>query len=227
MVAGAASLTVVFVLAYIMLRLSAGLAPQADAYRRADNRQTLGTHSRFIVYDFSRGSSVAVDMVCVKVSRHAAVYAEPALTLAPGLVDRIGTEFDDNIFPLNKAGLAPPALMGLNGTKMTKILLLEERRGRSANGKKMLAGYYTQQNEQLRAYQSASNQAKIVHVFVGNFDVDQDDIMDTVAHETRHLTNWAETRNNVGMAISGLFALATVITLYLGLSHMYLRSFAA
>ncbi len=227
MVASAAALAIVFVLAYVMLRLSAGLAPQIDAYRVADTQQNAGRHSRFIVYDFSRRESVAVDMICEKVSRHAVVYREASVQLPAGLADRIGTEFDDNVYPSNQRALAPAAVMGVSGEKRTTILLLNESRGRSPNGKKMLAGYYTQQNEQLRAYQSASNQAKIVHVFIGNFDVDQDDIMDTVAHETRHLTNWAETRNNVGIAISALFALATVITLYLGLSHMYLRSFAA
>lgn len=228
MIAIAATLAVGFILAYILLRLSADSTPQSAALRRANSQAKVGLSRHFFVYDFSKNARVDVAMICVKVSRHAVIYKEPAIRLRPELIDRIGTEFDENVYPLNVSALAPPALKGLSGETRTTILLLAESRGRSVDGKKSaLAGYYSSENEQLRAYRSESNQAKIVHVFVGQFDVDEDDVVDTVAHETRHLTNWAETRNNVGMAISALFALATVITLYLGLSHIYRRSFAA
>jgi hypothetical protein len=220
------ALTAILVLAVLGSTLDRTLGWQKPAAGRNNKKIIVGAARDFFVYDYSKDKKVSVKLTCVKISRHAIIYKEPSVGLPKDIIDRIGTEFDEDIYPVNRRLLAPPALMGLTGENRVTILLLDEFRGRPANAKApSVNGYYSQENERLQVYQSESNQAKLINIFVSRYNVSGDDVMTTVAHEIWHLTNWAQTRNNVGLIIGGLFAFATVLTLYLGLSHLYLRSF--
>jgi len=200
--------------------------PETAAVRPSAIAASVGAKHDFYVFDFSSDNRVKVATECVAVGKHSVIYKELSVKTAPTLIARITEEFDENIFPVNRELLENGGMMGLNNGSRVNILLLDAARGRPANVKRpTVAGYYSQENERLQAYKTESNQAKIIHVFIGGYGVSEDDVAETVAHETRHLKNWAITKSNVGLSISSLFAIATVLTLYLGLSHLYARSF--
>ena len=220
------ALTAILMLAWLGSTLDRDLGWQKTPNGPVDKHVSVGQGRNFFVYDYSQDKKVSVRLVCVKVSRHAIIYKEPSVVLDAAIIDRVGTEFDEDIYPVNRVLLAPPALMGLTGETRVTILLLNEFRGRPSDAKALpVMGYYSQENERLSLYKSESNQAKLINIFVARYNVSGDMVMETVAHEIWHLTNWAQTRNNVGLIIGGLFAFATVLTLYLGLSHLYTRSF--
>ncbi|MFA5867256.1 MAG: hypothetical protein WC891_04765 [Actinomycetota bacterium] len=180
----------------------------------------------FYVYDYALKKEVRVAARCVRIGKSSVVCVEPSVTLSSTLLDRIRDDFDESIYN-NAIGTAPAdKYKNLNLTNKIVILLLEAKRGRIPEaGVKQVAGYYSKLNEQARFYNAESNQARIIHVFIEPRNINDDSIMETVAHEARHLKNWSKTRNNVGLIIGSLFAIATVATLYLGLSHLYFRSF--
>lgn len=186
-----------------------------------------GSRRSFYIFDFSRNQEIPLEMVCARLGRYCLIYKEPDLKVSDGLLDRISVEFDEDIYPAIGEPLAPSRGMGLDGETRVAIVLLKASRGEQpgTNGR-AYGGYYTSANEQLGLYQEKSNEAKIIHIFIPQRSVDEDHVLELVAHETRHLKNWVMTKTNTGFALGGLFAVATVMTLYLGLSRLYFRSFS-
>ncbi len=187
----------------------------------------VGQKRNFFVFDNSLNQEAKVPMTCVWVSRASAIYQEQDMAIPRELLARIEQEIAGQRYLIAGGILAPGRPMGLNWDERVTVLLLDSVRGRPADAQKMpLAGYYTNVNERLKLYEADSNEAKLIHVFVDLRWMNEEDIAGTVAHEMRHLRNWSEAKNNVGLAISGLFAIATVLTLYLGLSAVYTRGFS-
>jgi hypothetical protein len=220
----ALALVLVFGVAYTI----AGLDGKSAANRvrmRGGSRAVLGKAKDFNVFDYSRDRVVTVAAVCVRIGESAAIFKEPEVAMSDEMLDRIRDDFDDIIFPANKQ-LGETGLLGLNGEKKLSILLLQGYRGADPDKPgQVVAGYFSNENEQLAAFRKESNQAKVIHLFVPESIADEDDVIDTVAHETRHLKNWQIAKKNIGIIISLVFAAATVMTLYLAISHMYGRSF--
>ena len=187
-----------------------------------------GSRRSFYVFDFSKNKEIPLEMVCARLGRHSLIYKEPDLKVSDSLLGRIRIEFDEDIYPAIGETLAPSRGMGLDGETRVAILLLKASRGEQPgeNGR-AYGGYYTSVNEQLGLYREKSNEAKIIHIFVPQRSVDEDHILKLVAHETRHLENWATTKTNTGYILGGFFAMATIMTLYLALSRLYFRSFSA
>ncbi len=180
----------------------------------------------FYVYDYALNKEIKVATKCLRVGKYSVICAEPSLMVPGDVLDRIRTEFDESIY---QNGIGKPTSVeytNMNPTGKVVILLLAAKRGWTPEtGVKEVAGYYSKLNEQARLYNSESNQARIIHVFIEPRNINGDTVMETVAHEARHLKDWSATRNNVGLVIGSLFAFATVATIYLGLSHLYFRSF--
>lgn len=188
---------------------------------------TIGAERTFNIYDYSLDKRVMVKMVCVSVGRHSIIYKEPLVKTTQTLLRRITTEFDENIYPADRSQFLGKPIMGMGNEDKIIMLLLNSKRGLPADLKaKVVSGYYSQDNEQLKLYKSESNEARIIHIFVGGLYTNEDSVIETVAHEARHLKNWDITKNNVGLIIGSLFAIATIMTLYLVLSNLYLRSFS-
>ncbi|MFH1736982.1 MAG: hypothetical protein ABH838_03715 [Actinomycetota bacterium] len=180
----------------------------------------------FYIFDFSRNKEIPLEMVCARLGRYSVIYKEPDLAVSDSLLDRIRVEFDEDIYPVVGGPLAPSRGMGLDGETRVTILLLKASLGEQpGTSGRAYGGYYSSANEQLGLYREKSNEAKIIHIFITQRSIDEDHVLELVAHETRHLKNWAMTKTNTGYALGGLFAAATVMTLYLGLSRLYIRSF--
>jgi hypothetical protein len=219
---------IVFLTALTFIYIDKKYAEPVDEHLTAARASVaVGTVKTFNVYDYSLARRVKVKMICAAVGEHSIIYKENTVNASPALLSRIKTEFDSDIYPANKQQFLGRTIMGISKEDKIVMLLLNSKRGRPpGNVNKIVSGYYTQDNEQLKLYKSESNEARIIHIFIGSYLVDGDSVMETVAHETNHLKNWDITKNNVGLIIGSFFAIATVMTLYLGLSNLYLRSFS-
>ncbi len=186
----------------------------------------VGQARDFYVYDFAQNRQIKVAARCVRIGKYSVICVEPKLMVPGDILDRIRAEFDESIY---QTGIGKPPtdkFLNMYPTSKVVILLLAAKHGRiQETGVKEVAGYYSKLNEQARLYNTESNQAKIIHVFIEPRNINGDTVMETVAHEARHLKDWSATRDNVGLVIGSLFAFATVVTMYLGLSHLYFRSF--
>jgi len=219
----AVALSVLFAASFILakedqLDVSANqIVPSSSRYDR------VGDTREFNIYDYSGDRNITLPMECIRIGRYVRIYKESTVDVTDGLLNRIRDEFDYNIYPANK-NFAGTGLLSINGDDRLSVLLLRGYRGRPANlGKKAVAGYYSQENEQLTAYRNYSNESKIIHVFIDESGVTEEAVIGTVVHETRHLKNWGIAKTNVGFLMGGIFAIATILTLYLGLSHLYVR----
>ena len=222
------AMLVVFCLALSLMFLDGMFFKSKDTEISAARRSAkIGAKKTFTVYDYSLEKRVKVNMMCAAISKHSIIYKEDTIKTPQALLSRITTEFDENIYPANSSQFLGKTIMGLVNEDKIVMLLLNDRRGRPADvTQKVVSGYYSQDNEQLKFYKSESNEARIIHIFVGHFYNNDDLVIETVAHEARHLRNWSITKNNIGLIIGSLFAVATIMTFYLGLSNLYLRSFS-
>ena len=187
-----------------------------------------GSRRLFYVFDFSKNKEIPLEMVCARLGRYSLIYKEPDLKVSNNLLDRIRVEFDEDIYSIVGGSLAPSQGMGLDGETRVAILLLKASRGEQpGDNSRAYGGYYTSANEQLGLYREKSNEAKIIHIFIPQRSVDEDHVLELIGHEMQHMKNWATTKTNTGYILGGLFAMATIMTLYLALSRLYFRSFSA
>lgn len=222
------AMLIVFCLALSLMFLDSKIFEPGDTQTSSARRAVIiGTTKVFSVYDYSLEKRVKVNMICASIGDHSIIYQEPSINPSRTLLNRITSEFDEDIYPAYKNQFLGKAIMETGKEDKIIMLLLNNKRGRPADLKqRVVAGYYSQDNEKLKAYKSESNEARIIHIFIGKYSTSSDAVLGTVAHEARHLKNWSITKNNVGLIIGSLFAAATVLTLYFVLSNLYLRSFA-
>lgn len=181
-----------------------------------------GDSKIFTIHDFSKDRAVNITAVCQKVGEYYYIFTEKGVTVPREILDAVGGKFDGRIYPGYSRVFTGELSPGLNADHRVTILLLDKTAATPKKMKgKIVRGFYWQINELSRLFDLRSNESKILYIFTDSEKADAEDILETIVHETRHLKNWSMIKNNLGMVFTGTFFLATVFTLYLGLSHLY------
>lgn len=182
----------------------------------------VGETDVFNVYDFETEKSVDIAAECRRVGPHSYLLVEERLAVDGETIEYLGQGFDEDIYPGSSDIFSGELSAGINADNRVIILLLNKNRAFPWKLRhEVVRGFYSHTNERPRALAPESNEAKIIHIFVNPLSYSEEDLFETIAHEARHLKNYSVMKNNMGLTFTGLFFVATLFLMYLGLSHLY------
>lgn len=183
-----------------------------------------GQKKTFAVQDFSHNRTVDVGAECVKIGKYCYLFVQERAALPDQTTNTLARVFDEEIYPGYSDVLSGRLSPGLNADHRVTILFLDQEKAFPRTMRsQVVKGFYSQTNELSGFFNPRSAQSKVIYVFLNPRGNDVEGLLGTIEHETNHLKNWSVYKNNVGMAFLGILSLAALFSIYLALSHLYLK----
>ncbi len=176
---------------------------RAPASKPFAGEANVGDQRSFFIIEVSAGTlaqaspprAIPITATLRAKSQHAYFYEDEALDVSAADVQKAADKFEATVWPDVTAAFGEPPIPGVDGDP--RIIVLQADLGGA------LGGYFSQDDEYLRAVHPLSNEAEIV--YLDRTLKPGDDVFNVVlAHEFQHLVHWQDDRDEEAWVNEGL-----------------------
>lgn len=152
-----------------------------------------GDAVNFMTRNMASGQYEQVTADCVRVGKSCYIYKARGVNVAEHYLDRLVTEFDNNIYPGNTANFGFEWKPGIDNDNHITLLLMDIKDGMEQTTA-YVAGYFFAGDEYPRAQVPNSNEREMIYLDVVQGGFSDDDnfrrFCRTISHEFQHAIHW-------------------------------------
>ncbi|MFZ2955322.1 MAG: hypothetical protein WA705_00300 [Candidatus Ozemobacteraceae bacterium] len=159
----------------------------------ADQRpQQVGNTAQFNVLNIAANRFEKRSGILRKVGIHCYAYVEQGRSILPGTLERLVRDFDEKIYPTNRANFGTEWNPGIDGDPRVTLFFLDihDRYNPGANQLAYTSGYFFSGDEYTREKNSNSNEREMLYLDLYPGDPSKPEYMRVVAHEFQHMIHW-------------------------------------
>jgi len=174
-----------------------------------------GERRSFWCHNFKTDSDYLIDAICQKVGTHCYVFVEEGKSITDDTLNKIVTEFDNNIYPTNTSVFGFEWKPGIDGDERIIILLLDiQDEYHPLLHPQYVAGYFHAKDEYPKSEVPHSNECEMFYMDINPGDPKANKFFGTLAHEFQHMIHWNQDADEEKWINEGCSDYATFICGY-------------
>ncbi len=152
----------------------------------------VGDRVMFNTYNVQRNSHERTAGILRKVGKHCYVFVQEGKTVNANAINKIVSEFDNNIYPETRSMFGSEWSPGIDGDKRIYLFLLDIQDGYNpqAGQRSFVSGYFNAGDCYPKSKQPQSNEKEMLYLDIYPSKPGTTSFLSTVAHEFQHMIHW-------------------------------------
>lgn len=152
----------------------------------------VGDIQSFYAYDLVRNTKIKIKAKLRKIGKHCYAYVEVGRNVSAANIDKIVSNFDNKVYPYDRAMFGTEWSPGIDGDKRITLLMMDIRDNYnpSRGNRGFTAGYFYAGDEYSRRKSPGSNEREMLYLDIYPGKAGDINFLSTMAHEFQHMIHW-------------------------------------